>query len=498
MRRLFLVGIFLFDILFFSGCVGPSDSNNSYISKLTNPKLTLTITGIGKGKIHSSQGEINCSKAGGACSTITHKGEKLTLTAEPENGYLFLGWYGGICHGGLDCEVTMDQAKEIKAAFGMVAYISNLNPFPNSMKNSNRSLSDIEASQIFNIWIATTDGKTSYPLTQLGRANSQFPRWSPDGTKLLYQSSRALDGSDQDIGRSNIWVVNADGSNHKPLTSLTQADSFLPQWSPDGKQIVYGSFQALDGTDYKSDFSNIWMMNSDGSNPKPLTKLTKGGSYEPQWSPDGKQIVYESARALDGNDSTNEHYNIWIMNADGSSPKPLTQLTKADSYLPQWSPDGSKIAYQSFQALDGKDHKNDFSNIWVVNSDGSNPKPITQLTKAGSYSAQWSSDSTHLLYESSRALDGTDNTNEHYNIWIADLNDPNHKPLTHFTQADSYVPQGSADGSQLIYGSSATLDGADQNNNHLSNIWVMNLDQLETKPLTQSNNAHSFLQFIAE
>src|SRR5262249_46721306 len=140
-------------------------------------------------------------------------------------------------------------------------------------------------------------------------------------------------GSDNNIFASNVWVINADGSGAKPLTQLTAANTSLVRWSPDGGKIAFGSFRALDGSDAPStNFTdNIWVINADGSGVKPLTQLTAAAASSdgPVWSPDGSQITFTGLRALDGSDNVNPNFNqnIWVMNADGSNAKPLTQLT---------------------------------------------------------------------------------------------------------------------------------------------------------------------------
>jgi len=85
-------------------------------------------------------------------------------------------------------------------------------------------------------------------------------------------------------------------------------------------------------------------MNADGSAAVPLTKLTvvDSDSFDPVWSRDGSKIAFDSQRALDGSNAANPNSvpNIWLMNADGSSPVPLTKLTatNADSFSPAWKP----------------------------------------------------------------------------------------------------------------------------------------------------------------
>jgi Tol biopolymer transport system component len=250
-----------------------------------------------------------------------------------------------------------------------------------------------------NLWMMNADGSNRVPVTKLTAANAgaRFPvSWSPDGSKIVFSSTAALDGSDAANTNStgNIWVVNADGSGRTALTKLTAfiANSFEPVWSPDGSKIVYASPRAVDGSDALNSnlVQNIWVVNADGSNQTALTALTAAntGSADPAWSPDGAKIAFVSMRALDGSNTgnTNNALNVWVMNADGSSPSPLTKLTAANLTLftmtPLWSPGGTQLFFVSPRALDGTDaaDTNTTPNIWVMNADGSSPSPLTKLT----------------------------------------------------------------------------------------------------------------------
>jgi Tol biopolymer transport system component len=85
-------------------------------------------------------------------------------------------------------------------------------------------------------------------------------------------------------------------------------------------------------------------MNADGSGATPLTRLTVANAHatRPAWSADGSKIAFDSGRALSGADgaNTNNTFNIWLMNSDGSAPTPLTRITasRADCVVATWHP----------------------------------------------------------------------------------------------------------------------------------------------------------------
>src|SRR5258708_2506235 len=257
---------------------------------------------------------------------------------------------------------------------------------------------------IENIWVMKSDGTGAPPLTKLTAAGviSFGFVWSPDGSKIAFTSRRALDGGDAVDANFvfNIWVVKSDGTGATPLTRLTAsgADSVTCVWSPDGSKIAFDSERALDGSDAANSngVNNIWVMNAlDGSGATPLTKLTASGalSFVTVWSPDGGRLGFQSQRALDGSDAanTNRTENIWVMKSDGSGAIPLTKLTafKANSGGLVWSPDGNKIVFDSGRALDGSDaaNTNSVSNIWVMSPDGSAAVPLTKLSAANADSS---------------------------------------------------------------------------------------------------------------
>jgi Tol biopolymer transport system component len=105
----------------------------------------------------------------------------------------------------------------------------------------------------------------------------------------------------------------------------------------------------------------VFVMNADGSNPHALTD--EGANDQPNWSPDGSKIAYEAT--IDDQPPA-----IYVMNADGSGKAALTS-SHVDSE-PAWSPEGTKIAFTSNQNESAFD-----SQIYVMDADGSNPQPLT-------------------------------------------------------------------------------------------------------------------------
>jgi Tol biopolymer transport system component len=363
-----------------------------------------------------------------------------------------------------------------------------------------------------NIWVMNPDGSGQVSLTKLNTTSVFNPVWSPDGSKIAFESARALDGSDAANTNFtfNIWVMDANGGNLRPLTRITasQGGSSSPKWSRDGSKIAFESRRALDGSDAGNTNStlNIWVMNADGSGATPLTRRTAvfADSEGAAFSPDGSKIAFESGGALDGSDaaSTNHIFNIWVMNADGTGATPLTRLTAPGSHstFPAFSPDGSKIAFQSERALDASDaaNGNNTANLWTMNRDGSGPGPITRLTVFGAdcTSFAWSPDGSKLTFESARALDGSDALGTIFtsNIFTVRADGSSLTPLTKLTtlHASSVSPIWSPDGNKVIFVSLGSLDGSDAvNTNFGANIWVVNADGSGAKPLTRLTNAQT-------
>lgn len=170
--------------------------------------------------------------------------------------------------------------------------------------------------------------------------------------------------SDRD-GNREIYTMNADGTNQTRLTFNTFFEGG-PRWSPDGTKIVFVSDRDGGGT------QRIYVMNADGSNPTLLTPNSFGvGDFDPSWAPDGSKIVFAGTAIT--SPPTPHIYGIGMMNADGSNHTGVlgSAVPNAAYDNPIFSQDGSKIIFSHLP------NSVPTSDIFSVNLDGSNQTAIT-------------------------------------------------------------------------------------------------------------------------
>ncbi|HZC25358.1 MAG TPA: hypothetical protein VE866_18640 [Candidatus Binatia bacterium] len=182
---------------------------------------------------------------------------------------------------------------------------------------------------------------------------------SPDGTKAAFDIT-------PDWNATDVYIANTSGSNITATQLTTDGSSYLPQFSPDGRQILY-----IRGWD-------IWAMNADGSNQHVVfsSMLNDAGAWSATYSPDGSQIAAE----LDWNPASagGAYFDgIAIMNADGSNAVPLTGNIGCNGTMPMggwdempsFTHDG-KIMFSRY--CSSYPAQTSSETMYVINPDGTN------------------------------------------------------------------------------------------------------------------------------
>jgi Tol biopolymer transport system component len=206
------------------------------------------------------------------------------------------------------------------------------------------------------------EGGTVTWLTDERLFASDAPAWSPDGSRIAFA---AHDGDGQ-----RLFVMNADGSDVRPITD---ADGYWVTggaWSPDGTRIGFTGSLFDDKGELAS--SDIFTVRPDGSDLVNVTQTpaAKDDEVGPTWSPDGSRIAF--------NKTSGRGTVLIVRNLADGTERTITEGHVDDG--PTWSPDGSLIAFNR-SPLDGGGF-----DVWLVRPDGS---ALTRLTRDGGFSPAW-------------------------------------------------------------------------------------------------------------
>jgi TolB protein len=264
------------------------------------------------------------------------------------------------------------------------------------------------------IFSMNPDGNDVRQLTNVGASVAFWENWSPDGRQLVF--TEFPNGAP----KGQLWLMNADGSHQHLLLSEADFDEEDASFSPDGAWIVFsrcpttptGNGCAIykllaDGsdltqvTDFKPDVTDfapayspdgaiiayesfgyqgftaaIWLVDADGSDPRPLSPPELLGN-DPSWSPGGEEVAFWSHCC-----GHQQNGDIWVINRDGSGLRRLTGSKASDfeipvayyNIAPSWSPHGLSIVFDQYVTSTNTD------TISIINADGTGRKLIRQFT----------------------------------------------------------------------------------------------------------------------
>lgn len=242
----------------------------------------------------------------------------------------------------------------------------------------------------YQIWRMESDGSNPRPVTRRDSVQDNFAVWSPDGRLIAFVSNR--DAKDNHF---RLYVMNADSSNVRAIGPRRRPIVVQPAWSPDGSMIVYAAGGGPDDMD-------LYVIDADGSE---VRQLTSGPARErcPNWGPDGERILY----TVDRGDTT----QLMIRNLKSENAKPALP-NEMEGECGYWSPDGRRIAFTAppdfklrpmVERL--KDPGSVPQEIFVFNL---RTDSVSQLTDGGGINLdpRWSPEARQLVFASRPTHDG--------------------------------------------------------------------------------------------
>ncbi|HVF67778.1 MAG TPA: di-heme oxidoredictase family protein [Pyrinomonadaceae bacterium] len=256
-----------------------------------------------------------------------------------------------------------------------------------------------------------------------------------------------------------MFLMGFDGGQYGPVVNPPSGGIPFASFSHDDRQIVFAAPDSFG-------FIQIFKQNVDGTGRTQLTSFSSASAVHPQWSPDGTKIAFAS--------NTSGTYQIWSMNPDGTGQANLTNdgLLGGNDY-PTWSPDSTKIAFQRLR-------NSATTNVWVMNADGTGQTNLTGLTSfTFSGNPSYSPDGTQIAFQTNR-----DGNTEVYKMTSSGGSQTR---LTNNSAIDG-APAWSPDGDLIAFHSSRSGGSL--------RIWIMKTDgTLPTLLVKQGFNSYSSPQW---
>jgi len=184
------------------------------------------------------------------------------------------------------------------------------------------------------IFVLPAAGGTPRRVT--AKSPSYWHGWSPDGETLAYCAERG--------GEYDVYTIPAAGGEETRLTTAPGLDDG-PDYAPDGR-IWFNSV--------RTGVMKIWRMDPDGKSQTQVTRNAEYADWFPHPSPDGKQVVFLSYDGSVEGHPANKDVVLRLMPSEGGEPKVVARLFGGQGTInvPSWSPDSRRFAFVSYRLLE--------------------------------------------------------------------------------------------------------------------------------------------------
>jgi Tol biopolymer transport system component len=256
------------------------------------------------------------------------------------------------------------------------------------------------------------------------------------------QNGRIAFSSNRHGGEGDIWTMRPGGRDLRNLTKGSEAEDLAPNWSADGRKIVFMSDRETpDNPDPRGDRGpdfEIFVMGAKGSNPRQVTS-NKFDDEDPAWSPNGRRIVFQR----DFNPVRGKvEYDLFTVAVDGSDERRLTRSPGVEDTQPNWSSKGG-IAFTSDRDGD--------TEIYTMRRDGSNVRKLTRNKHTDEF-PNWSPDGRTLVFHRVR--------NDNFDVYRLSRGGGRERRLTASHGAEG-VPAASPDGRLIAFVADGVGDDLD-------------------------------------
>ncbi len=316
-----------------------------------------------------------------------------------------------------------DRAEKIVSTFPAIPRYLAVSPDGRSLAYSDART----ASELYSVPLSATTAEPVGPpvaLTQDTRFRKAVPRFSPDGTRILF-----------DVGsvsfESGVWVMDAGGKNATQISSGCAS----PAWLPSGQEFVCWEFSG------ESQQSSLVKYRLDTKRKEVLRQLPSTAPYLSA-APDGRSVVFMTA--------TGSVPNLWFASLTGGDAHQITFDTELAGF-PTFSPDGKNIVFEQ--------KRGDKTDILIMPAAGGTPQQITDDSDQD-WPHSWSPDARKIAFAGLRDFV--------WNVWTVDLATKQEKKITPYTQMNHYVryPTWSPDGKHIVFELGETT----------ANVWIVSLN----------------------